>query len=180
MQITSRYYAGIDSRETPLEILTFFSKLGGFLAAHKFILRSGGATGADKAFEDGCNRARGDKEIYLPWRGFEGSQSSLIVSDPKAFEVAATYHPYWDKLSDGARKLQARNSHQVLGLDLNTPSEFIICWTKNGKGSGGTGQAIRIANAYDIPVCDVGRCSDLDEVKAETKKFLSEFIPILK
>lgn len=59
-------------------------------------------------------------------------------------------------LKDGAKKLQARNSHQVLGLDLNTPSDFIICWTKGGKGIGGTGQALRIAKAYNIPIFDCG------------------------
>ena len=87
-------------------------------------MRSGGAKGADKAFEIGCDNYNGQKEIYLPWKGFEGSDSNLIVKDSKAFEI------------DGTRKLQARNSHQVLGLDLNTPTKFVICWTKNGKDQG--------------------------------------------
>jgi hypothetical protein len=29
--------------------------------------------------------------------------------------------------------LQARNSHQVLGADLKTQSDFIICYTKDGQ-----------------------------------------------
>lgn len=46
----------------------------------------------------------------------------------------------------------SRNVYQVLGPNLDDPVEFIICWTKDGKASGGTGQAIRIANDYGVPV----------------------------
>jgi hypothetical protein len=55
-------------------------------------------------------------------------------------------------LSYGAKKLMARNCHQVLGQDLKTPVDFIVCWTKNGNINGGTGQALRIAKKLNIPV----------------------------
>jgi hypothetical protein len=170
----STYYAGIGSRETPKDILKFFEKLGTFLAKNGLILRSGHAQGADITFENGCDKVNGEKEIYLPWNGFEGSNSNLIVSNLKAFKIAEEYHPYWHNLKQGAKSLQARNSHQVLGNNLETPSSFVICWTKNGKGSGGTGQAIRIAKAYDIPVFDAGAYSDIEIVKKECKLFLIE------
>lgn len=168
------YYAGIGSRKTPKEVLDFFKKVAFFLAKRNFVLRSGGATGADIAFEIGCNKANGTKEIYLPWSGFEGSKSNLVVNNQQAFEIAKQFHPYWNNLKDGDKKLQARNSHQVLGEDLDTLSKFIICWTKNGKGQGGTGQAIRIAKHYNIPIFDVGAHKDINEVKSELKKFLLE------
>ena len=53
------------------------------------------------------------------------------------------------------RKLHGRNVHQVLG---STPaarpikSACLICWTPDGKASGGTGQAIRIAEKAEIPI----------------------------
>ena len=168
------YYAGIGSRETPIDILHLFKKVAYYLSQKEFILRSGGAKGADKAFEVGCDNFNGQKEIYLPWPYFEGSDSNLIVKDPKAFEISEKFHPYWHNLSQRAKKLQARNSHQVLGLDLNTPSKFIICWTKNGKGSGGTGQAIRIAKVFNIPIFDAGSWNDIEEVRKELKLFLIE------
>ena len=34
---------------------------------------------------------------------------------------------------------------QVLGLDLKTPSKFLICWTPEGKEKGGTATAIKLA-----------------------------------
>lgn len=150
------YYAGIGSRETPKEMLEHFDYIASVLANKEFTLRSGGAKGADSAFENGCDRVKGLKEIFLPWRGFENSTSQLYNVSNEAMKIAATYHPYWYNLSQGAQKLQARNSYQVLGYDLNTPSNFVICYTKGGKGSGGTGQAIRIAKANNIPVFDFG------------------------
>jgi len=168
------YYTGIGSRETPIIILKLFTQVGKYLAQKDYILRSGHAEGADSAFEYGCTMANGQKEIYLPWKGFGDSDSKLIVKDGKAFEISEKFHPYWHNLSQGARKLQARNSHQALGNDLETLSKFIICWTKNGKGSGGTGQAIRIAKAYNIPIFDAGCWNDIEDVRKELKFFLGE------
>lgn len=144
------YYAGIGSRETPPDILALMTKIAVSLAKSGHILRSGGADGADSAFEAGAN----EKEIYLPWLGFNGNPSKLLPSK-EAFIMAEKFHPAWHKCSHAARKLHARNCHQVMGKDLKTPSAFIICWTKGALGGGGTGQAIRIAKAHDIPVHDL-------------------------
>jgi hypothetical protein len=66
--------------------------------------------------------------------------------------LAKKFHPAYQKLSYGAKKMMHRNSNQVMGKDMNTPCDFIICWTKDGKATGGTGQAIRIATSMGIPV----------------------------
>ena len=93
-----------------------------------------------------------------------------------AFEIASKYHPRWNYLSQGAKFLQARNSHQILGWDLNTPSDFVICWTKGGKGQGGTGQALRLARDYNIPIFDCGKFDSVEECKPELLKFFKEII----
>jgi hypothetical protein len=143
-----KFYAGIGSRETPSHILQVMSEDAYRLQARGYILRSGAAEGADSAFEAG---AGDQKEIWLPWRGFQNHPSRLLPS-LAAFEMAARFHPAWERCSRGARALHARNCHQVLGADLATPVEFVLCWTKDGRASGGTGQAIRIAEAHGIPV----------------------------
>jgi len=171
-----KYYAGIGSRKTPPHVLSYFYQLGRYFAQKGYVLRSGAAQGADQAFEKGCDSVGGEKEIYLPWKGFEGSNSPLIVSDLEAYLIAERYHPNWINLSAGAKKLQARNSHQVLGQDLRTPSDFIICWTENGSGAGGTGQAIRIARAYGIPVFDAGQYRDIDQMKEAFKLFYNKLL----
>lgn len=166
------YYAGIGSRDIPLEIYLYFEKLGKWFARKGIILRSGHAKGSDQAFEKGCDSIKGEKEIYIPWKNFEDSTSNLTVVNPVAFDIARKYHPKWHTLSQGAKKLQARNSHQVLGKDLNTLSEFIVCYTPNGLGSGGTGQAIRIADGYKIPIFDAGKYSNVEDIKINLKAFL--------
>ena len=52
----------------------------------------------------------------------------------------------------GVKKLHTRNVAQVLGDDCSSPADAVICWTPDGSDSGGTGQAIRIAWAYNIRV----------------------------
>src|SRR5665213_2210255 len=140
-----RYYAGIGSRDTPLYWCAKMAEEAKELAWKGFILRSGHADGADKAFEEGCDFHDPTlKEIWIPWKGFNDSVSINLPS-PEAFEMAAAFHPAWSRCGRGARALHARNCHQILGRDLKTPVEFVVCWTKGGKLVGGTAQALRIA-----------------------------------
>lgn len=161
-------YAGIGSRRTPPDVLVLMRRIAQSLGARGFVLRSGGAPGADRAFEVGSI----SREIYIPFDGFNGYLSgrastsprseaffsSVRLPTPDAFTLAARFHPTWSKLSAAAKKLMARNGHQVLGRDLNSPARFVVCWTPDGAtdktttSTGGTGQALRIANAYKIPV----------------------------
>lgn len=154
---TRLIYCGIGSRETPTKYLHIFVHLGEFLANNNVVLRSGGADGADSAFESGCKLANGPMEIYLPWQGFNNNPSHLFGVTEEALELAAKFHPKWDKLSDAGKKLIARNGYQVLGESLKNPVDFIICWTKDGKEIGGTAQALRIAKHWNIPVFNFGK-----------------------
>lgn len=147
----NKYYTGIGSRETPENILNYMTYLASELEKRKYILRSGGADGADSAFEDGVQEFY-MAEIYLPWRNFNNNNSPLYNISDEAMSMAKKYHPRWNHLSQGAKKLHSRNCYQVLGYYLTIPSNFIICWTKDGKVSGGTGQALRIAIDNDIPI----------------------------
>lgn len=150
-----KYYAGIGSRETPINVMERMKRLGTDLAKQGYCLRSGGAPGADTAFEEGCDLVSGAKEIYLPWRGFNGRNSLLYNTPPEAFVLAEKFHPNWHRCSDAAKKFHARNMSQVLGQDLKTPSEFIVCWTKEGKMIGGTSQALRVAEHYNIRIINL-------------------------
>lgn len=144
-------YTGVGSRETPQDIYTLMSKIAQKLSEMDYTLRSGGADGADLAFESGA----GKKEIYIPWKGFNDSPSNFYNIPEEAFEVAAKIHPAWDKLGQGAKKLHARNILQVLGQNLDKPSKFLVCWTSNGKDTGGTRTAIVLAREYNVPVINL-------------------------
>jgi hypothetical protein len=145
------FYAGIGARATPPEVLKHMTTVANNLYHSGFILRSGGAAGADSAFEAGVEDP--DKaEIYLPWRGFNGNKSYRHDISSAALEMAEKYHPAWNRCSPAARKFHARNCYQLLGLGLDTPVRFVLCWTPGGAMAGGTGQALRIAVDYGIRI----------------------------
>ena len=150
-------YAGIGSRQTPFDVLRLMARIARECAAAGGVLRSGAADGADAAFERGAVEAGGATEIYLPWRRYNSHASPLFHVDRAALDLAARFHPAWSRCSPAAQKLHARNGYQVLGRSLDAPADVVICWTPGGTGSGGTGQAIRIARARGIPVHDLGR-----------------------
>lgn len=159
-------YAGIGSRGTPERVLQYMTKIAFRLNELGWTLNSGGAPGADLAFALGAKRPN----IFLPWPGFNG-QNGIVATSSEAMELAAQYHPAWNKLSTGARKLMARNCHQILGADLHTPVDFVLCWTPDGAETstsiktGGTGQAIRIAIDQGIPVFNLRNSDALTRLK---------------
>lgn len=146
----TKYYAGIGSRETPRDIQEKMTEIAKRLSRSNYCLRSGGAHGADNAFEEGADH----KQIFLPWDRFNDRVADEIsyIVPPYAEDYIFQYHPRPQALSASAKKFMSRNTYQVLGPDLNDPVEFVLCWTRDGKASGGTGQAVRIANAYKVPV----------------------------
>lgn len=168
----NKTYAGIGSRETPTDVLELMQDVAQFLASKGFTLRSGGAGGADSAFEEGCDKAEGSKEIYLPWKGFNNNKSTLCTVSNSALKLAEHFHPAWNRCSQGAQKLHARNLYQILGKDLNDKVDFVVCYTVGGLGGGGTGQAIRVAKYYNSPVYDLGK----NEVRKNIFNLIGEYV----
>lgn len=162
-------YAGIGARSTPPDVLEKMRKAAKAMAGMGFVLRSGGARGADTAFYEGvCEKTdpAGHAEIFLPYDGFNGHRydGTVFIGPPnkEARLLASKFHPNWPVLGCRGRDFMARNAYQVLGYDLDRPCDFILCWTPNGKVVGGTGQALRMAKEYDIPVINFGNSSDDD------------------
>lgn len=159
MRLT-RFYAGIGSRETPVKIQRAMTNIAQHLSDHNFICRTGYAKGADQSFYIGAAPncvVYNPKEIVVPNGGIS-LDCTKFGNWHIALEIAEQYHGGWNHLGSFAKLLIARNTYQILGDDLNTPSEFVVCWTPDGatgkttRNTGGTGQAIRIAHALNIPV----------------------------
>lgn len=153
-------YAGIGARATPDWTILLIRRISLCLAARHWTLRSGGADGADVAFAKGIV----NKEVYLPWKGFNGVHGPrLYEPSSTAMRLAADYHPKWNILHAAVRKLHARNVHQILGADCMSPCAMVICWTPDGSTgittarTGGTGQALRIAYAHGVPIFNLQR-----------------------
>lgn len=157
-----RFYAGIGARKTPPDVLRKMRIAASAMAALGFTLRSGGAEGADSAFEAGCDDRRGKKEIFLPFKGFRKNESPLFGTIREARLLAKEFHPNWSNLGNLGRDFMGRNAYQVLGLNLKTPSTFILCWTPKGAITGGTGQALRMAKHFKILVLNFATQTDND------------------
>lgn len=134
------YYAGIGARITPQPVLDKMRKIAMYLEFSGYTLRSGGALGADLAFESSILDPR-MKQIFRPQD-----------ATPASIELASRYHPNWKACSEFVRKLHARNALILLGKNLSSPVQFVICWTPEGAITGGTGLSIKIAMDYRIPV----------------------------
>lgn len=168
----SKHYAGVGSRETPRAICDLMEEVAGKLEREGWILRSGGALGADSAFEAGVSNPE-RMQIFLPSPYFNGKSSqkpgyidsTKLESLGKAVDTVYDFHPAPERLSNFARKLMARNAMQVLGPSLEEPSRFVMAWTVGGKVAGGTGQALRIAKFHHIPVLNLGDPSTESQVR---------------
>lgn len=173
--MTSKKYAGIGARKTPANILKEMTAIANFLEKYGYILRSGAAPGADSAFELGVQDSS-NCEIYLPWPKFASHTSKFSSPTSEALSLAAQYHPRWHSLGDPVKKLMGRNSHQVLGSDLKEPSDFIVCWTPDGKASGGTGQALRIGAANNVAIYNLFNDKDRNDLRALCKNIKVKFL----
>jgi len=165
-------YAGIGSRTVPPHIITQIEEFAKSAAEQGWLLRSGGADGCDLAFERGAVQGKGQMEIFLPWKGFNNNPSLLYKKSDKAEQIAQQFHPKWTMLERAVRNLHSRNVHQILGINCDDPVDFVVCYTADGCedgnkttiNTGGTGQALRIATYYKIPIYNLAR-RDISTIK---------------
>jgi hypothetical protein len=155
------------------------------LAADGWTLRSGGAAGADQAFERGwwqwhqtqdVQRSSRRAEIYIPWDGFNDhwatshDGSNFLENEMNRDEaegIAASVHPAWDRCSPEARRLHTRNAYQVLVNNLDTPSDMLVCWAKpvGLRGvQGGTSTSFAIARMFGVKCFNLYDAKSLNEL----------------
>lgn len=169
-------YTGIGARKTPSHILKLMEDTARKLCTLGWTLRSGGARGADTAFERGVDLALANPPVdgdvtYSKY----GTKEIFYANDAteEAMAIAKQYHPAWNRMGAYVKKLHGRNAFQVLGRNLKSPSRYLICWTPDGCTSheqrtiktGGTGTAISIASANKIEVINMAIPAELDRIE---------------
>ena len=171
-------YAGVGSRATPPEVLAGMSDVAQALGDAGFALSTGGADGADRAFEAGALRTDAPVTVHTPWPGYNGyrpgrdPESEIDVIQPRPGDgvhgmsflyLARKHHPAWDRCRRGARALFLRNVSILAGaLDDDgavLPVRAVIAWNANGSAqgreAGGTGHTLRVAAELGIPVVNL-------------------------
>ena len=171
----NKFYTGIGSRSTPSSVMAKMTEVGFSLANEGYVLRSGKAEGADKAFQLGVQESfllsggvkpTTEAEIYIPWPNFKGginlwdSWDKLPNNREECYKIASEIHPVWGKLSQGARKLHGRNVCQILGnyLPEVEASDFVLYYAeedRQGNPKGGTRTAVLLAKKYNIPTINM-------------------------
>jgi len=183
--IQRRYYAGIGSRETPHDVLNLMTSIAERLENMGYILRSGHARGADRAFELGISNPY-MAHIYLPWddygvkqykddpgmpiRGLRIAKSrKSILEDYEKMVEEGIVSP---NLPEAHRLLHGRNYSQIYGMGAEPHSSFVVAWTPDGaetlrelsRDSGGTGVTIKLAADFGIPVFNLRRPDAVDRL----------------
>ena len=187
-------YAGIGSRnidnvvdaDTKRPIKEVMKEVAAELEQLGYTLNSGHADGSDTAFEEGVSE-KSNKQIF--------TRSSATS---RMYKIAREIHPNWNALGAYSKGLHARNTAQVFGRKLDTPVDFVLCYTPDGAetdartgatdhltgynrpgipNTGGTGQAISMASMKGIPVINMAnpgwrqRLNDIiSKSKSQSKK----------
>lgn len=174
-----KYYAGIGSRNTPEDIGLLMTALAVELEKVGYVLRSGGAKGADTFFERGVHD-NNNKQIFIhaekvfgkchqPQAGIYNAQRYSDYAEARA--LAANVHPVWYRCNDTARQLHTRNVYQVLGpefLGNVVHSRFLVCWAIpdiHGVPEGGTRTAWMIAQQHGIKCYNLAVRADRDRIE---------------
>ena len=173
-----RFFTIVGSRDkVPEDKLNQLYKYSVMLLAMGFTGRSGCAPGSDHQLTKAALKFNtATCELYLPWNDFEGFMDGHLLGNclvtpafdnyAEAKKIAETLHPAWNMLSNGARMLHTRNVYQVLGKDLNTPSELVLFAApvdKYGSVKGGTATAVSLARRHGIPTFNMLKDEGLEE-----------------
>lgn len=181
------FYTGIGSRETPEHICRMMKDIAAVAAMKGYTGRSGGANGADNAFEEGFlaiaphlpEENTAEFDVYVPWARFNGrygpkhKRHNIILPSANewdAEQIMKTVHPIYakgGKLTGGALSLHTRNVYQVLGYNLKIPSNFLVCYaepTDNGV-KGGTNTAWTLALQNGVECYNLHNPFDVHRIK---------------
>ena len=105
----------------------------------------------------------------LPRKHLAIVRNKDLISETE--RIASEVHPAWDKCNEWARGMHSRNCHQILGYDLQSPVDAVICWTPDGAVVGGTATALKLSMKAGIPIFNLG-VSDKKSVLNDIKNFL--------
>lgn len=125
------------------------------MAKKDYILSSGGAIGADQAFESGCDKANGKKIIFTV-ENFEKSNENINFCCKKLIPVLDPNRDFL-KFKYNTKLLLMRDVHQIMGTEKNPfLVKGVIFWINSfdiwNPTVGGTKYATRIAQNLGIPL----------------------------
>lgn len=186
---TNMRIAMTGSLNAPEKVLSTLSEIAFRLTSSGCLITSGFAEGAEQAAAAGA--VPGRINLFLPWPKYnlhpggpgvyipppEGRRERLafeqmlrgtqVISKPiwkAAMDEILLRYPSIADSFPGSRRLASRSYLQVLGEDLETPVDFLVCWApKDDNGVKGGGRyAYEIAMSRNIPCYNIFFGEDLE------------------
>ena len=160
-------YSCIGSRVLTAAQIVICSRLGYWIVYHGHQMHSGNAPGADQAFAKGANLIHPELvHLHLPWYNFERhaihdenvvhNLDELPERELRIYtSVAAKFHPRFEFLSQGVKKLMIRNSSILMPPPDCFLVDMCLALPSEKKGGGGTGQGMRIAEHEKVKLIDL-------------------------
>lgn len=108
-----------------------------------------------------------NKEIYLPWGGYNREVKSPESLQPSelSYRVAINFHKRFLDLPDAVRTILANEANMILGKNCDNIVGFILGWSPGGdelitkdtdfKNLGNLSFSLRIAKAFSIPFLNI-------------------------
>lgn len=172
-----KYFTGVGARSTPVWCRYLMEDIASKLCNQGYSLRSGSASGADTAFEIGCDRVLGNGEIYVPWNSFgtgsprTGKKYHTITPQQlkgiRAFYLKSGILPEFDNLKRSVKLLHARNYLQVLGRHHQV-SKVCLFYSETdwftGAPVGGTRIAYAVSTHFKVPCYNLQNEKDCDKI----------------
>ena len=180
--------AGIGSRDLPDAIKDKIDSIVYDLALftnNKLIIYTGDANGSDLAFKVAAIKNRLGCISYLPFKGFNNSESKLYNVSTKAKTLASFHHPYFDKMKPTTQNLMGRNVYQIMSDSFDNWVDCVICYTPDGVEkakdvvvgkTGGTGLAISLADTLGIPVFNLANDDAIDRIYSYYDVYKTNYI----
>lgn len=159
--------------DVPQDWLDLYRRAATLAGAHDHPIVTGAAPGSDQLAAQCTLVAGGRAALMLPWRGFERAWVQRMVSRhgpsvrievlPEIVPEAAlasvrTHHPAYGSLTQGGKRLHARNYLIV------HHAELVIALPSDKPGGGGTGQGIRLAKSLEKPCVDLSTEKGRDDL----------------
>ena len=147
-----KYYAGIGDKKLPPQLPQIIQKVAKGMHGDGYCLRNNGMDGAEREFMRGVS----DKQLILPWDGFNGLKSQYNEAPEAATQVAYNHVNLFGDMSHSKQKIMLAKIQTILGVDCKTPVNIVVCYSFD-ELYGESAQMISLAKAYQIEIVNLSK-----------------------
>lgn len=189
--MSTNYYTGTGSRETPLDIQELMTEVSLHMNGHGYTLRTSDGSAAERAFEFGAGNS---KVVYVSHHSINqtrGCSCANTIILAKAAEVwrerdkrgwinddESIRYSSWRDLPPSIKGSLAKRTGMVLGIHADRPSDVLICWTPKAEVCGYMAHAMSVALLNNVPVFNLADRETEELIRDMLRRDLNPAWPI--